>query len=145
MELQKIRRLASTVLKTGENKVWMNPEQGKRISEALTKEDVRQLITEKLIRKTKTQGHSRGSARILAAKKKKGRKRGFGKRRGTQKTRVNKKERWVTAVRAQRKYLRELAKNKKISKEMYTRLYTLIKGGYFKGKKQIELYTKENK
>ncbi|MBS3062095.1 MAG: 50S ribosomal protein L19e [Candidatus Diapherotrites archaeon] len=145
MELQKIKRLAATVLKTGERNVWMNPDETKRISEALTKEDVRQLITEKLIKKTKTQGHSRGKARILKAKKKKGRKRGYGKRRGTKKTRMDKKAQWISMVRGQRRYLRELREKKSISKEMYTRIYTLIKGGYFKGKRQIELFVKENK
>ena len=145
MQLQKIRRLAAAVLKTGESTIWMNPTENKKISEALTKDDVRQLIADKQIKKTRPKGHSRGSARILKAKKKKGRHRGFGKRRGTQKTRLNKKSHWMTTVRGQRRFLRTLREKKEVSPELYTRIYTLIKGGYFKGKKQIELFLKEHK
>lgn len=138
MQLNKIRRLASQILKTGQNKVWLNPAEMKRISEALTKDDVRQLITERIVKKQRPKGHSRGAARILRQKKKKGRKRGFGKRRGTQKARVQKKKRWISAVRGQRKFLADLKEKKTVDSKTYTLIYKRIKGGYFKGKKQIE-------
>ncbi|MDO8624680.1 MAG: 50S ribosomal protein L19e [Candidatus Diapherotrites archaeon] len=145
MELKKVRRLAAQVLKVGENRVWFDPTKTKEISEALTKEDVRGLIGERAIRKIRSAGHSRGRTRLLKAKKKRGRKRGFGKRRGTKKTRVQKKRKWITTVRSQRKMLRDLREKKTIAKVLYTKLYSLVKGGYFKGKKQIELYIKEHK
>jgi large subunit ribosomal protein L19e len=145
MEQKKVRRLAAQVLKVGENRVWFDPTKSKEISDALTKEDVRGLIGQNLIKKSATAGHSKGRTRLLKEKKKKGRRRGFGKRRGTQKTRVDKKRRWIKAVRSQRAFLQELREKKTVSKTLYTKLYSLVKGGYFRGKKQIEGYIKEHK
>ncbi len=145
MRSEKIRRLAGKILKTGESKIWIDPSETKAIEEALTKEDVRGLIGKKLVRKRRLAFHSRGAARILAAKKKKGRKRGFGKRRGKAAARTSTKRKWMENVRSQRKFLRGLREGKKITREMYTKVYKLIKGGYFRGKKQIELFVKENK
>ncbi|MDO8627327.1 MAG: 50S ribosomal protein L19e [Candidatus Diapherotrites archaeon] len=71
MELNKIKRLSSQVLGVGEGKVWFNPEQLEEIAQAMTKEDIRGLISSGAIKKKRTKYHSRGGARILHAKKEK--------------------------------------------------------------------------
>ena len=49
MKLTQIKRIASQILKTGETKIWINPNKTSQAKEAMTKEDVRNLIKEKII------------------------------------------------------------------------------------------------
>ena len=145
MDLKKIRAIAQRLLGTGTSKVWFDPKQIEKIQEAMTTDDIRTLIKDGVVRKKKTLLHSRGSARILHAKKRRGRKRGHGKRTGTKKARLQRKTNWIKNVRAQRQYLCSLKKEKKVSGEQYSKIYKLIKGGYFKGKKYIDAYVKGTK
>ena len=139
MQADKLRRLAASILKRGKTKIWMDPNGLERFNESMTKEDVRLLIKDGVIRKRKDAGHSRGRARLLHAKKKKGRKSGRGKRTGTRKARVQPKKRWMANVRALRTSLRKLRTEGKLKGEYtYSRLYRMVKGGYFRGKKQLE-------
>ncbi len=140
MDLKKIRKIAERLLGVGASKVWFDPAQLESIAEAMTTDDIRSLIKDGAIRKKRGQLHSKGRARILKEKKRRGRKRGFGKRTGTKKARLQRKRSWITNVRAQRTHLRELKDKKKIDKKTYSKVYGLIKGGYFKGKKYIDSY-----
>lgn len=142
MKLKKIEAIAERLLNCGASKLWFNPKELDRIKEAMTTEDIRALIKDGIIKRKKEQLHSRGNARILQTKKRRGRKRGFGKRTGTRKARMQRKQNWMQNVRAQRKYLRELRKKDKLDRKMYSKIYNLIKGGYFKGKRYIDLYIK---
>ena len=103
----------------------------------MTKDDIRVLIKEGIIRKMPSLGHSAGGARILHRKKKKGRKRGSGKRSATRKTRSQKKRAWIKSVRAQRKMLKEMTKKGVKTKLGYGRIYRMIKSGYFQSRKQV--------
>ena len=145
MRLDKVKKLAAQVLHSAKNKVWLNPEEAEKIGAVMTKDDVRGLVKEGIIKKKMTNSQSRGAARILAMKKKKGRKSGRGKRRGSKKTRKEKKRQWVKNVRSQRKKLKELAKKnpKEVMNAGYGKTYRMIKGSYFKGKTYVEAYIKE--
>lgn len=138
MELDKIKRLAAQILKSGENKVWINPEEAEKAKEAMTKEDVRALIKEGIIKKRKDNAQSRGRARKLSEKKSKGRKKGKGKRKGTKKARVEKKKAWMGKVRAQRKTLKKY--KKELDTSVYRKAYSRITGGFFRGKKHVESF-----
>lgn len=140
MKIVKIKKIAQRLLGVGESKVWFNPQELKKIGEAMTTDDVRALIKDNIIKKKTPQLHSRGSARILQEKKRRGRRRGFGKRTGTKKARMQRKQSWMGNVRAQRKHLRELKAAKKIDNETYSKGYDLVKGGYFRGKKHIDAF-----
>ncbi|MEK6958210.1 MAG: 50S ribosomal protein L19e [archaeon] len=145
MNDRKAKRMAAVILKVGKTKIWVNPEEKARLKEAMTKEDIRQLIKENIIKKRRGNLHSRGKARLLAKKKSKGRKRGKGKRKGGKAVRVNKKEKWVKNVRAQRQYLKELkASGAKLSRTP-REIYLMIKGGFFKGKKYMQAMVEEAK
>lgn len=137
MEYERAKRLAAQILKVGATKIWVSPEAKQRIKESMTKDDVRVLIKEKLIMKRKYAQHSKGKARLLKIKKEKGRKRGRGKRTGTKKARKGNKEYWIKNVRAQRQTLKELKKSNAKFKEDPRKIYLKIKGGFFKGKKQL--------
>ena len=143
MDHTKAKRVASEILKAGQTKIWINPEEGQRVKEALTKEDVRALIRDGIVRKRKDNLQSRARARALAEKKKKGRKKGPGKRTGKKKARSDKKEKWIKNVRAQRNALRELKEKGVKLKKPARNIYLMIKGGYFKGKKYIQTMVEE--
>jgi len=145
MQLNKIRRMAAEILKTGKTKIVFSEKDKNKIAESMTKEDVRKLIKEGIVKKRKDNYQSKAGARKLKEKKKKGRKRGKGKRKGTIKARTNKKRAWITKVRAQRKKLKELKKEVKMEKGQYGKIYRMVKGNYFKGKKYIETMVKGDK
>ncbi len=147
MDLIKVRRIAADVLGVGLQRVWFNPDENVRIKEVMTKEDVRELVSEGIIKKRKPQSQSKGRTRKLKEKKKKGRKTGSGKRKGTKKTRTQKKKNWMSRVRAQRKMIKELKEKdpEAVKKAGYSKVYRMIKGNYFKGKKYIQAYVEGKK
>lgn len=147
MDLRKAKELSAKILKIGVTKVYLDPKQSKRIEEAMTKDDLRGLIAERIISKRRLNLQSKGRSRVMAAKRKKGRKRGVGKRKGTQKSRTEGKAGWMKRVRAQRAMLKELRKTnpKAVETANYGDVYRKIKGGFFKGKNYLKQYIEEAK
>lgn len=145
MKASKAKSIASEMLNTAKKKIWIAPQEQEIIKEAITREDIRELIEDGTIRKKKTPQQSRGRSRELKEKKKKGRKRGRGKRKASKKKRTEKKKSWIKKVRAQRKTLRKLREEKPelVEKIGYRKLYKMIKGNYFRGKKYLEKYVEE--
>jgi len=139
------RRLAADILGIGENRVWVDPNAGNRIKDALTRDDVRGLIKEGVIKAQPSFGVSRLRAREKQEGKRKGRRRGMGSRRGTQKAREQDKAKWMAKVRLQRSILHKLREEKKISPQDSAKAYRMVKGGAFKGKASLHTYLKENK
>lgn len=142
MELNKAKELAAKIMKVGIGKIYLDPKQTSKVKEAMTKDDIRGLIADRIIKKRQDNYQSKARAKKLKEKKQKGRKKGQGKRKGTKKTRVNKKETWMKKVRSQRKTLKELKKEnpEAVKKLGYSNLYKKIKGGFFKGKKYLQDY-----
>jgi large subunit ribosomal protein L19e len=142
MENRKAKELAAKILKVGVSKIYITPEETAKVKEAMTKDDVRELIANRIIKKRQDNQQSKGRARTLKKQKQKGRKRGYGKRTGTKKTRTEKKKTWMKKVRAQRRTLKELKeKNPEAVKKIgYSNLYKKIKGGFFRGKKYLQEY-----
>ena len=143
MNINKVKMVAGELLKVGSSKIWIDPEQVKDVAGAMTKDDLRELIAKGAVGKRDDHSHSRGRARVLLIKKRKGRKGGHGKRRGTSGTRTNAKENWMKRVRAQRELLSKMKKEGKV--ENYSELYSKVKGNLYKGKKQLEEAIKEGK
>lgn len=140
MDLRNQRRLAAEVLKCGENRVWINPEEIEEVEKAVTRRDVRNLIKQGFIKARKKKGVSRGRVRKLHAQQKKGRRRGYGSRKGTAYARLSKKRRWIRTIRPIRAYLRELKKDKLIDKSVYRKYYIRAKGGEFKSKHHLKTH-----
>ncbi len=138
MDARKVRLVAADLLGVGESRVFVSPGALADVKSAMTRDDVRELIKKGLIKKKRLNSQSRGRARVLLEKKKKGRKRGKGKRKGTKSARIVKKENWIKNVRAQRRVLKELKSSGVELKESPRRIYLKIKGGYFKGKKYVQ-------
>ncbi len=142
MDLKKAKELAAEILKVGKSRIYMDPTNLKKVDEAMTKDDVRGLIAERIIKKRKVNFQSRGRSRVAILQKQKGRSRGKGKRRGTKNTRVDKKSNWIHKVRAQRAMLQELKKTNPaaVEEKGYGNIYKRIKGNFFKGKNYLKEY-----
>ena len=138
MNLSVQKRIASELLKCGEGRVWLDPEREAEISRAITREDLRRLIKKGFVKKKQIKGTSRGHARKVAEKKKKGRRRGPGSRKGTRHAILSKKKRWSIKIRAQRKFLRALKESKEVTRSLYRQLYLKAKGGVFRSKAHIQ-------
>jgi len=139
MKMKSFKEQLSKLMNVGKSRLWISPEAGESVKKSITKDDIKELINNGSVKKIKG-GQSRGRARILAEKKKKGRRIGAGKRKGVKTARTNPKITWMTKVRAQRKYIKELKDSKEIDSVLYKDLYYKIKGGFFRSKNHIKLY-----
>lgn len=144
MTLRTQRRLAAALLKAGENRIWIDPEATDEVGEAVTRDDVRRLIKEGVIRAKQKRGISGYRRKKLALQKKKGRRRGHGSRKGAKYARYAKKERWMATIRALRKMLRELRDSGELSRSNYRKLYRMAKGGAFRSRAHLRSYIAEH-
>ena len=139
MKMKSFKEQLSKLMNVGKSRLWISPDAKESIKKAITKDDIKELINNGSVRKIKG-GQSRGRAKILAEKKKKGRRVGAGRKKGVKTARTNPKTEWMTKVRAQRKYIKELKESKEIDSSLYKELYSKIKGGFFRSKNHIKLY-----
>lgn len=72
----------------GKRKVWLDPNEAGEISNANSRQSIRKLVKDGLIIRKPTTMHSRSRARELAAARRIGRHRGYGKRKGTKEARM---------------------------------------------------------
>lgn len=142
MNLSSQKRIASRILKCGISRVRIKA--GKEVEEALTREDVRNLIRKGQIWKEQKKGTSKFNVKHKIKQKKKGRMRGHGSRKGTAGARKTRKRIWIESVRPLRKLLRELRDSGSIDKRVYRKIYLMIKGGAFRNKKHLLYYLKDH-
>ncbi len=145
MNLKTQKRLASGILKCGENRVWIDPEEIAEVGGAITKDDVRRFIAKGFIKAKPKVGASSARAKISRGQKKKGRRRGPGKRRGKKTARAGKKEVWIKRIRAIRNELALLRESKKITRGQYAKLYKMAGSGIFKDKANLHLQVSKMK
>ena len=144
MSLRNQRMLASKILKTGKNNVWIDPERMDDVDGAITREEIRKLIHDKVIRRRPKQGTSRGRARLLHEKKKRGLRKGPGSRTGSSGTRNPRKKTWEILIRRIRLRLKILRERRIIRRDSYRRLYLLAKGGTFSSVSNLDHYIEAN-
>lgn len=127
------RRIAAEMLKCGVHRVWVDEQYLSEVSLALTRDDIRKLIDDKVIRKKQIQGVSRGRAREHTLARTEGKRRGYGRRSGKKGARTGPKKRlWINRIRPQRRYLRGLRDNDMITPTQYRELYRKAKGGQYR-------------
>ena len=136
------RRLAAQLLKIGQNRVWIDPERTDDVEGAITREEVRKLIHEKIIKSLPEKGVSRSRAKTIREKKRKGRRRGVGSYGGSGQATISKKEAWMTKIRSLRKKLRELKANRVITEETYSQMYRMAGSGRFESIADLARYLK---
>ena len=143
MNLTPQKRMAAEILKCGENRVYFDPYLIEDISLAITREDIRNLVKQGVIQKKYKKGNSNYRKKAHHERKKKGRARGFGKRKGTKHARTPKKRAWIKRIRPQRRELKKLRERKLITVANYRKLYKNTKGGMFPSVAQMNRYIKE--
>jgi large subunit ribosomal protein L19e len=132
VDLANQKRLAAEILDVGKTRVWMDPERLSDIATAITREDIRGLVAEGVIKRRAVVGISRGRARARDLKRAKGHGKGHGSRRGAKGARTPKKELWMKKIRAQRKLLKSLRDNKEMEPGTYRKFYRKAKGGEYR-------------
>ncbi len=143
-DIKSIKRIASRLLKCGITKIWIDPKRINEAKKAITREDVRKLIKQGIVKKIKEDKEKNPEAKYKAMQKKRGRRRGPGSRKGAKKAREGKKKKWMLKIRAQRKLLRTLRDKGVIDTSTYRKVYRLSKGGMFRSKKHLLTYLEEN-
>jgi len=139
------RALAAKILKVGKEKVWIDPEREDDVSLAITREDIRNLIHEHVIKAKYDKGVSRVRARKIREKKKFGKKRGTGSKKGKKHAVISKKEKWMLKIRPQRKYLRRLRAKRILTPTNYRKLYRWATAGVFRSVAHLETFIKDKK
>jgi len=143
MKLDTKKRLAADILKVGVNRVWIDPARSVDVSSAITRDDIKALIKQGVIKAKPETGISRGRRRSRLLKRKVGRRGGMGSRKGASGARMPKKANWIKTVRPLRARLKQLRKEGVIGQGEYRKLYKMIKGGSFRSKAHLNLYLKE--
>jgi len=142
MNVRSQRRIAAAILRVGENRVWLDPEDIDAISSAITRTEIRRLIHEGAIRALPETRGSRGRTRTLKAKKRAGRRTGPGSRKGI---RTPRKRAWMLRIRAIRDRLRELRDKRMIQTQTYRKLFLMAKGGSFRSSSHLDEYIEAHK
>ena len=117
-DLSNQRRLAATILKCGEGRVWIDPASQEELADAVTRADIRSAIKARVIRRMPVKGTSRARARRHAEE-------------------IARKERWMRRIRAQRKLLLELRTSQRITPKAYREFYRKAKGGMFRSRAHL--------
>ena len=142
MSLKSQRHLAAEILKVGESRVWIDPERTEDVEVAITRDEIRRLIHEGAIQSRPKNGVSRVRARTLHEKRTKGLRRGPGRKSGSARARISKKEAWMKKIRPLRKKLRELKTSHTITESVYRHLYKMAGSGEFESIADLERYIK---
>ncbi len=143
-DLKGQRRLAARILKIGQNRVWINPERMDDVEGAITREEVRKLIHEKIIVSLPEKGVSRSRAKIIRVKKALGRRSGPGSITGAGHAKLTKKDAWMIKIRSLRRKLRELKASRVITEKTYTQYYRMAGSGRFNSIAELERHLKES-
>ncbi len=145
MDLRLQRRLAAEVLECGENRIWFDPEAIEEISTASTKQDIRELIEKGVIKRKPVKGVCRARINRMRLKKRKGRRSGYGSRKGKKTARMPRKRLWMLRIRAIRRRLKDLKASGQIDRKTYRILYRKAKGGEFRSVAHLNAYVEEIK
>ncbi|TQQ81160.1 50S ribosomal protein L19e [Halonotius terrestris] len=138
------KRLAADILDVGEGRVWLDPGEQEEIAEAITREDIRDLVDQGIIQAKDAKTNSRGRARERAEKRSYGHQKGQGSRKGKSGAREARKDDWVERIRAQRSRLKELRDDGTIDRTQYRELYNKASGGEFDSVDRLEAYIRTN-
>jgi large subunit ribosomal protein L19e len=140
VDISNQRRIAASLLKCGINRVWIDTNRTEDVANAVTREDIRNLIKSEIILKKQKKGKSRARAKHTRKQRAKGKRKGSGSRKGKKYARTPRKRRWISTIRAIRSELRELRDTKAIDTRVYRKFYLYAKGGMFKSRAHLRAH-----
>ena len=129
------KRMAASILKVGESKIWLDPTKTKDLEAAITKNDIRKFIKK---------GYIKATAVKIKMRKIKKRRKGMGSRKGSKHSIVTAKRKWISTVRPLRRMLKELRSSNQIDNQTYRKLYMLVKGGTFRSRNHMRIYLEQH-
>lgn len=143
MKLNQKKKVIARLLGVGKSRVFIDSTRLKDVKEAITKADLRSLVSQGVIGKKNKKGISRFRLRKRALSKRKGRTAGVGRRKGKWSARNPPKLNWMIKVRNQRALLKSLKEKKLLTTGVYRKLYLMVKGGFFKSRRHLKVYMEE--
>ena len=142
VNLKAKKRLASRVTGVGVHRIRFDSDHLDDIADAITRENIRSLITANTIQIKSFTGTSRGRAQTKKDQKKK-RGTGQGSKQGRKGARVGKKEVYVAKVRALRRLLKIAKDRKDITNPEFWTLYKKVGGNTVRNKAHLRLLMEE--
>ncbi len=142
VNLKAKKRLASRVTGVGVHRIRFDSDHLDDIADAITRENIRSLITANTIQIKSFTGTSRGRAQGKRDQKKK-RGTGQGSKQGRKGARVGKKEVYVAKVRALRRLLKIAKDRKEITDPEFWALYKKVGGNTVRNKAHLRLLMEE--
>ncbi|ABK76975.1 ribosomal protein L19E [Cenarchaeum symbiosum A] len=144
INLRTKKRLASRVTGAGIHRIYFDPTHLDDIADAITRNDIRSLITANTIKIKPVSGTSRGRAQHKRRQKaKRGSK--AGSKQGRMGARVGKKQVYVKKVRALRYLLAVFKDRKDITNPEFWALYKKVGGNTVRNKAHLHLLVDEIK
>ncbi|TFH02615.1 MAG: 50S ribosomal protein L19e [Nitrosopumilus sp.] len=142
VNLKAKKRLASRVTGVGVHRIKFDSDHLDDIADAITRGNIRSLITANIIQIKPFTGTSRGRAQDKKDQKKK-RGTGQGSKQGKKGARVGKKEVYVAKVRALRRLLKIAKDRKDITNPEFWTLYKKVGGNTVRNKAHLRLLMEE--
>jgi large subunit ribosomal protein L19e len=142
VNLKAKKRLASRVAGVGVHRIRFDSDHLDDIADAITRENIRSLMTANTIQIKSFTGTSRGRAQTKKDQKKK-RGTGQGSKQGRKGARVGKKEVYVAKVRALRRLLKIAKDRKDITNPEFWTLYKKVGGNTVRNKAHLRLLMEE--
>ncbi len=144
VNLRAKKRLVSRVTGVGIHRIWFDAEHVDDIYDAITRDNIRSLLTANTIKIKPFKGTSRGRAKLKKIQKK---KRGTtaGSKKGAKGARVGKKEVYVKKVRALRYLLKVVKDRKEITNPQFWSLYKKVGGNTVRNKAHLRILIEEIK
>ncbi|MDX1441799.1 MAG: 50S ribosomal protein L19e [Nitrosopumilaceae archaeon] len=142
VNLKAKKRLASRVIGVGVHRIKFDSEHLDDVADAITRENIRSLITANTIKVKPFTGTSRGRAQ---QKKEQRNKRGTkqGSKQGRKGARVGKKEVYVAKVRSLRRILKIAKEREEITNPEFWALYKKVGGNTVRNKAHLRLLIQE--
>ena len=142
VNLKTKRRLVSRILGVGANRVRLDSEHLDDVADAITRDNIRSLVTANIIRVRPIKGTSRGRSHF---KKFQRHRRGTkqGSKKGKKGARIGKKEVYVKKMRAMRHQLKVSKYRKEITNKDYWNLYRQVAGNQIRNLAHLRTLIKE--
>ena len=142
VNLKAKKRLASRVVGVGVHRIKFDSDHLDDVADAITRENIRSLITANTIQIRPFTGTSRGRAQKKKNQKNK-RGAGQGSKQGRKGARVGKKEVYVAKVRSLRRLIKIAKDRKEITNPEFWALYKKIGGNTVRNKAHLRLLMEE--